>query len=161
LPTIDPTRQDTWRVHLWVDDVRTDTDSRVDFGVWDKKSGGSIDSEERIYHPGGMVPPISLGGRTTPEAVTMSKIYDLNKDPDRLDCLLAGVGRASCLVAQQAMSIRASDAGPVLTYEGTLKTVTPPDHDSEGNDPAMIEVVVSIPSAPVLSQPSPTISPTG
>jgi hypothetical protein len=148
---IKPTRQDTWRVHLWVDDVRTPSTARVDLGVWDKKSGGTIDSEERIYHPGGMKPAISIGGRVTPEAVTLSKIYDLNWDIFNIDLLFVGVGKASVKIAQQAMTIQGRDSGPVIIYLGTLKSVAFPEHDSEGNDPAMIELVCSISNTPGIS----------
>jgi hypothetical protein len=152
--TIDPTRADTWRVHLWVESINDPspklTDRVLDFGIWDKKSGGSLDSEERIYYPGSMVPSISLGGRTTPEAVTLQKIFDLNFDPLYLETLFVGVGKAWAHVAQMPMNIQGMQTDHHINYIGTLKTVTVPDHDSEGNDPAMIEVVISVANAPTV-----------
>jgi hypothetical protein len=151
-----PTRQDTWRIRLECQDVEATgpkKDDHLDLGVWDQKTGGAVDSEERIYHPGGMVPPISLGGRRTMGQITLQKIYDLDRDPDKLRILIAGAGRASVHVNQQAMDINGHDVGQVIVYEScTLKSVNPPEHNSEGNDPAMIEVVISVGDAPVFKQ---------
>jgi hypothetical protein len=57
MPTTAPTREDTWLVSLSIDGR--------DLEVWDKLSGGEVDSDESKYRPGGMAAEISLGGTIT------------------------------------------------------------------------------------------------
>jgi hypothetical protein len=39
--------------------------------------------------------------------------------------------------------------GKHIQYFGTLKGVNVPEHNSEGNDPAMIELVITVAEVPV------------
>jgi hypothetical protein len=145
--TVKPTRQDTWQITLSVEHPHN-PGSMISYGVWDKKSGGGVDSEERVYYPGGMAPPISLGGRKSTEQVTMSRLYRLGRDHDPIQQLIDAVGRSRITISQQPMDIHANIYGRPIVYVGTLKTVNLPDHDSEGNDPAMVEVVCTIDGIP-------------
>jgi len=52
----------------------------VDYGVWDTFSGGEVASEEVKYRPGGMAAQVSLGGSTTVENITVSRLYVLERD---------------------------------------------------------------------------------
>jgi hypothetical protein len=142
-----PTRADTWRINLRVEHPHN-PGSMIDYTVWDKKTGGGVDSEERIYYPGGMVPPISLGGRKTVANVTLQRLYRLQRDHDKIQQLIDAVGVSAVTISQHPMDIHGNVYGSPIVYNGTLKTVNLPDHDSEGNDPAMIEVVVSVAAPP-------------
>jgi hypothetical protein len=128
-------RQDTWSVSVSVDDV--------DYGVWDKKSGGNADSEETKYKPGGMAPEITLGGSQSVENVTLSRLYDLNRDHQIISTLLARRGRAPAVVKQQPLDHDGNVFGSPVVFRGVLKAVNVPDVDSEGNDAAMVEIEIS------------------
>jgi hypothetical protein len=147
LSVIQATRQDTWQITLSVEHPQN-PGSMINYGVWDKKSGGEVDSEEKVYHPGGMVPPISLGGRKTPGNVTLSRNYRLGRDHDNVQQLFDAVGGSRVVVAQQPLDKQGNVYGRPIVYNGTLKRVTPPEHDSEGSDAAMIEVEITIDGVP-------------
>ena len=128
-----PTREDTWLVTVTVGDRA--------LGVFDGFSGGEIDSEEALYSPGGMAAEIS----------PRRPAHDRQRD--RQPLLRPGARLAADQVARRRRSASArcsigytpldpsgARGGDPLTYSGTLKTVTPPEHDSTGNDAAQIEL---------------------
>jgi len=135
-PLTNPTREDTNLVTLRVDDV--------DFGVWDKKTGGNADSEETKYSPGGMAKEVSLGGRQNHENITLSREFDWSRDLPSLGYLLDRRGRGAVTIGQQFLDIDGNARGNPLTSTGTLKSVQAPDHDSSGNDAALIEIECTI-----------------
>jgi hypothetical protein len=135
-PLARPTREDTWLVTLRVDDV--------DFGVWDRKTGGNADSEEAKYTPGGMATEVSLGGRQTTENITLSREFDWGRDLPSMGYLLNRRGRGSISIGQQALDIDGNARGNPVTATGTLKAVQMPDHDSSGNDPALVEIECTV-----------------
>lgn len=115
----------------------------VDLGTWDKQSGGSLDSEETTYHPGGMADRISLGGRQIPENVTVSRIFR-HQDQDRLANLFNGVGKSPAVISVQGMDLDGNAYGTPVVWSGILKKVTPPPRDSEGTAAAMIELEFTV-----------------
>jgi hypothetical protein len=132
-----PTREDTWLVTVKVGDNP--------LGVFDQFSGGEVDSEEARYSPGGMVAEISLGGRRTIGNVTVSRYCDRELDWPNIKWLTGQVGIARCTIGYTPMTASGVVAAgtATLTYEGTLKTVTPPEHDSTGNDAAQLELEIT------------------
>lgn len=144
---LNPTRQDTWVIHLKVE--HPVNGNMIDYGVWDKKTGGGVDSEERIYYPGGMEPPISLGGRKSTGQVTLQRNYRLGRDHDPIQQLIDAAGRSAVIISQHPMtrSGQVYGSSPIV-YRGTLKSVNLPEVDSEGNDPAMLELVCTIDATP-------------
>lgn len=142
------TRQDTFQVSLQVEHPHN-PGSWINYGIWDTKTGGEIDSEERLYYPGGMAPPYSLGGRITPGQVTLTRNYRLGRDHDNIQQLIDAVGVSRISVSVQPMDRHKLIYGRPIVYTGTLKTVTLPEHNSEStSDPGMLEVVCTIDSAP-------------
>jgi len=105
-----------------------------DFGVWDKFSGGEVDSDELKYKPGGMAPHVSLGGSQTVNNLTVSRLYDLSRDHQQVHKLLGLAGKATVVVTKQPLDVDGNAFGRPIVYSGKLKQVTPPDHDSESND---------------------------
>jgi hypothetical protein len=144
----DATRQDTYEVTVTV--FRPGTKTPIIKGVWDKMSGGQVDSEETKYYPGGMVDPISIGGRRTAENVTVSRLYRIGRDHKDLQALINVVGRAPMTVSRQPLNTSGSksDGADPIVWTGTLKRVTPPDVDSEGNAAGMIELEMTVDGFP-------------
>lgn len=134
------TRADTFALHLTI--------GGEDWGIWDKKSGGQLDSEEYKYSPGAMVTPVSLGGRRTTDNVTVQRLYDKERDHDRVQTLYNGVGKARCVVKQQPMDPDGNRFGDPIVWNGTLKRVQTPDVDSESSSAAMIEIEITIAGYP-------------
>lgn len=129
-------RQDTYNVTVRVDEVPT--------GTWDKMSGGMVDSDETKYKPGGLAPEVSLGGSVSVENVTVSRLYDLERDHQGLvRTLIARVGKAKVAVVKQPLDQDGLPFGSPLVYKGTLKSVSPPDPDSESSDAGLLEIEVT------------------
>lgn len=144
--TIKPLRQDTRAVTVTI--FKPGTDIPIMKGVWDMKTGGQIDSEERLYHPGAMEQPISLGGRRNIENLTLSRLCRVGRDWNMLPTLAAAVGRADVTVQEQPLDFDGMTQGNPFTYRGTLKRVQPPEYNSEGTDEARIEIEVTVEGTP-------------
>lgn len=129
------TRQDQYSVTVIIDGVNT--------GIWDKMSGGEMDSEEVKYRPGGMAEQISLGGSRQIGNVTVSRLYDLDRDHPTIKTWMNRAGKAQVTVSKQTLDSDGNAYGAPLVYNGVLKTVTPPEHDSESSDAAMVELEIS------------------
>jgi hypothetical protein len=54
--------------------------------------------------------------------------------------LIALAGRAIITVNKQPLDLNKVPYGRPLIYQGKVKTVTPPEHDSTSSDPAMLEI---------------------
>ena len=114
-----------------------------DLGTFDKMGGFEVDSEESKFWPGGLAQQISLGGRKNVANGTVSRLYDLARDHGLMGWLLGGVGKASVTVVKTSLDVDGNAYGRPLVYQGKLKTVTPPEPDSESSDPALWEMEVS------------------
>jgi hypothetical protein len=129
--TIKPIRQDTRSVTVTI--FRPGTDIPIIKGIWDKKSGGQMDSEETVYHPGGMADPVSLGGRQErrePHAVAaLPHRQRLAGDPAAHE--RGGQGE-DVTVTDQPLDFDGNVQGiNALTYAARSSGFTPPDADSE------------------------------
>lgn len=134
-------RQDQYSIHVIVD--------QEDTGVWDKMSGGMVDSEETKYKPGGMAPSKTLGGTRDTETLTVSRLYELERDHNGLvQRLLAGAGRLRVVVNKQPLDPNGSPFGNPLTYAGVLKSCSPPEVDSESSDAALLAIEVTVEGEP-------------
>jgi len=140
--TVNPTREDTFSVTVTVGSWNT--------GVWDKKSGGELDSDDGIYYPGAMGPQIALGGRRKPGNITVSRLYRLQRDHDTIQRLLDAVGKQLVTVKQQPLDIDGNAYGAPIVMNCRLKKVTPPTHDSSSSNAAMIELELVQNSDPTL-----------
>jgi hypothetical protein len=148
---IEGTRQDTWNVSVWVEDVANPNRPMMPLGTWDKKSGGEVDSEEYKYSPGAMAEPVSLGGRINVGNVTTSRLYRLVRDHQNLtQRFINGAGKARVTLAQQPLDTDGNAFGRPITYRGTLKRISVPDVDSESSDAALVELEVTIEGKPVV-----------
>lgn len=125
--------------------VTVNVDGR-DFGIWDKLSGGEIDSSETKYKPGNMGPAVSLGGSVEVGNVTVSVLYRLavfQSSADQIHWLIGRVGKGQVTVNRQPLDTDGNAYGKALVYRGTLKTVTPPEIDSESSDAALLEMEIT------------------
>jgi hypothetical protein len=129
-------RQDTYSVTVAIDDVDT--------GIWDKMSGGGVDSAETKYKPGGLADQVSLGGSQETANLTISRLYDLDRDHNGLvKDLLAKAGKATAVVSKQPLDRDGVPFGDPIVYTGMLKACNPPEVDSESSDAGMLEIEVS------------------
>lgn len=138
-------RQNQWMVTLAVRDTNG---GYRQTGVWDKMTGGEMDSEETKYRPGGMGKQISLGGSTSVSNPVLTRLYDLQRDHDLARWLFARCAAdADCIVTKQPLDKDGNPYGRPFTYTGVLKRVSNPEHDSDSSDPNTYEVEVSAASS--------------
>lgn len=129
-------RQDTYAVSVSMDGEP--------IGIWDKMSGGAVDSAERKYRPGNLGEEQSLGGTKTTENVTVQRLYDLQRDHVGLvKRLLNRCGIARMVVIKQPLTNEGVPVGAPLVYTGTLKACTPPEVDSESDEAGLLEIEIS------------------
>ncbi len=117
----------------------------VDQGVWDKRSGGKMDSSEKKYYKGGgrTVAPVSEGGTPEPENVTCERATD--GAPTPLKTLKRWCGRkVPALVTELDLDPDGNVVGEGETYIGTLKAAWKSDADSENKDEKMMAIEVSV-----------------
>ena len=129
-------RKDQHRVTVIVDGKN--------LGVFDVLTGGETDSDELKYRPGGMAPPLSLGGVVTVGQLIVSRLYRLERDHATVHWLLGRVGQANVVVNKQVLDPDGNAWGKPLVTRGHLKRVTPPEVDSNATgDAATIELEVT------------------
>jgi hypothetical protein len=126
-------RQDQYNVTVTVDGLGN-------LGTFDKMTGGECDSDEQKYSPGGMAPPVSLGGAVTMGNVVLERLYVLERDSPIIHQLLAAAGIAGITAVKQSLDVNKVPYGRPLVYNGKLKQVAPPDHDSTSSDPAILHL---------------------
>lgn len=141
-----PTRSDTYRVNVQVE--HPVSGAMINFGTWDKMTGGELSSSSSSYRPGGMGSPVSLGGQKTTANVTVSRLYRLARDHDVISQLLDGVGRVKMTVTKQPLDIEANTYGKPLVWTGTLDRVKTPDVDSESSTAGLIELEMVVEGYP-------------
>lgn len=118
-------------------------------GIWDKMSGGEVDSEESKYPPGGMGDEIPLGGRRTVGNITVERLYMHARDHTEAKALMNGVGKSTVVITKQPLDEDKNVFGDPIVYQGKLKTYTGPEPDSESSDPALVSLEIS--SAAIIS----------
>jgi hypothetical protein len=131
-------RKDQFRV--------TVTLNSADLGVWDKKTGGEVDSEETKYRPGGMAPPVALGGSRETTNVELERLF--KPDSEALGTLFAQAGRGTVGISQQPLDANGNPFGRPIVYTGVLKKVSAPEHDSESSDATMVAIEVTVNGLP-------------
>lgn len=127
-------RQDQWSNTVTIDGRP--------MGVWDTLSGGESDSEESKYRPGGMAPPVSLGGSRTIGNITLGRLIS-REDWDYMHSLMNRTGQALATVSRQPLDEDGNPWGRPMTYTGKIKTVMPGNTDSNSGDAQVWEIVVS------------------
>lgn len=141
-----PTRQDTYSINVSIE--HPVSGAMINYGVWDKMSGGAVDSNETKYMPGGMAPPISLGGTKTVDNVVVSRLYRLGRDHDVIQQIIDSVGKSQMVVTKQPLDLNGVSYGRPIVYQGTLKRCTPPEVDSEASGAGLVELEMTVEGYP-------------
>jgi hypothetical protein len=136
MPVANPERQDTWLVTCSLEGK--------DLGIFDKKSGGEVDSDENKYPLGGMLGEISLGGRRTYGELTISRYYDADRDHPLRSSLHAAVGVGVGSIGVTPLDFHGNPQDGPTTYTATLRTFTMPEVDNESQDAAVLELVWTV-----------------
>lgn len=130
-----PTRKDTQRVTLTV--------NGHDCGIWDTRTGGKKTSEQLKTKTGGMG-EVALGGSPSTETLTLSRLYEVQRDHVLLGALLLPlVGKGRCTALQDAVDLDGNPSLKPLRWTGILSSYMPPDYDVNSNDRADVTIEIT------------------
>lgn len=141
-----PTRSDTYLINVQVE--HPTNGNMINYGTWDKMTGGELSSSSTSYRPGGMQPPISLGGQKSTANVVVSRLYRLARDHDGVQQLYDGVGKSKMIVTKQPLDLEGNAYGRPLVWQGVLDQVKTPDADSESAAAGLIELTMVVEGYP-------------
>lgn len=129
-------RKDQWSVTVSVDGFGN-------LGVFDKCDVGEIDSDTQTWSPGGMGPPISIGGIQTPSDVSVSRMYVLQRDHPIMSRLMNAAGQAHMQISRQPLDTNKVPFGKPIVQTGMLKRASCPEHDSNSSDGDEFELIMT------------------
>ena len=143
-----PTRSDTYLLNVQIE--HPVSGAMINYGTFDKMTGGELSASTTSYRPGGMAPPVSLGGSKTTANVVVSRLYRLERDHSNCQQLLDGVGRCKMLVIRQPLDIEGNAyyGGKPITWSGVLDRVKFPDVDSESVTAGLLELEMVVEGFP-------------
>ena len=121
----------------------TATVAGANAGTWDAMDGGDADSETGSPYRRGDGTLMDRGGPRTWDEITISRIWD--GDRDRAVEWMGLRGRASMTVTVTEKDADGNPAAAGITYTGTLKKVSAPKPNSNATGEVMISLTM-IPS---------------
>ena len=116
----------------------------VDYGIFDKFTGGDVSAAANKHRPGGMGPEVTYLALPTYTDVSLTKVYETQRDHDRVAALHDKVGRALASVTLQPLDDQGNPWGNPRVYQGRLIGVKDGGTDSMSNAARMFEVDISV-----------------
>jgi hypothetical protein len=123
------------------------TVAEKNYGVWDSFEGGEVDSDARTYRPGGLEDTVALSAPASTSDVTVSRGFNIERDHSLEKDLINSIGQKITIV-KEARTAKVGPPVATLTYNGILKSVRSPTHDSEGERVSRIQLVAAISGLP-------------
>jgi len=124
--------------------LATLTVDSVDYGTFDKFAGGDVSAAVNKHRPGGMGPEITYLSMPTISDVTLTKVYETQRDHDRLSDLHRAVGNKLATVTLQPLDDTGAAWGNPRTYNGRIIAVKDGGTDSMSNAARMFEVDIAV-----------------
>jgi hypothetical protein len=120
-----------------------------DTGIWEKKTGGGMGSDNSLIYPGGRARPVSIGGKQIPGPVTLVRTVDLDRDWPKIKLWQSKCGKQKpVIVKDQALDADDNVFGSPFTQIGTLTACNEPERDSEDSSAAQVTIEVAVEGAP-------------
>lgn len=110
------------------------------WGTFDTRSGGESSAEGTKHRPGGMGSEKTYPAPRTTGDVTVSRVYERERDIDRVRQARARAGRARMSITEQPLDDDGVPWGTPTVWTGRLMTVTTGDVDSTSGEPRMFEL---------------------
>jgi hypothetical protein len=116
--------------------------------IFDAMTGGGMGSTSTKYRPGNMGQQMSLGGTKDIANATCSRLMASDRDWPLFDTWADAAGVANAIITRWPLNARGVINGPGIQWRGTLITATPPDVDSNSQDPAIFTIEVETEGSP-------------
>lgn len=110
------------------------------FNTWD---GGEATADDTKVRRGGTRTQKALGGPRSIGNVTVGRDYDLARDHNNIHWLYGAVGAARVTAQKWFTDDNDNPYGRPMIYTGVLIGSTPPGHDIDSADVAVLELEVS------------------
>jgi len=131
-------RSDQGRIQVSVTGVPLDNVS------WDVMQGGDNVAPSTNYLPGGMQPPVELGGMPRRNPMTVERLWSdaLIQVYKQLD---SGAGRLATTASYTVLDASGNPVpGSTITYTGVLLEAARPDYDSSSNSEAKLRLTIGL-----------------
>jgi hypothetical protein len=115
-------------------------------GVFDTRTGGDVTADVPKRRAGGQLALRSYGALPDYDDVTVSRVYERERDHELIRHLRTRVGRARCVVSEQPLDDYNAPWGKPVTYLGRLGPITTGEVDSDTGDVRMWELTVVVES---------------
>jgi hypothetical protein len=116
----------------------------VDYGVFDRFTGGDVTSTVNKHRPGGMGPEVTYMSLPMYSDVVVSKVYHTQQDHRRIAELHQQVGKSLATVSLQPLDDNGNPWGNPRVYQGRVVSVRDGQTDSGSNAPRMFEVDIAV-----------------
>lgn len=116
----------------------------TDYGTFDKFAGGDVSAPVNKHRPGGMGPEITYLSLPVYSDVTLTKVYETQRDHARIAALHAAVGNQLATVTLQPLDDTGAAWGTARTYSGRIVAVKDGGTDSTSNAARMFEVDIAV-----------------
>jgi len=116
----------------------------INYGVWDKRSGGEAVAKELKYRPGGMGNEVAYTTLPSPTTVTVSRVMENDRDWEFFRNIAQVAGRLGASVSEQPLDNDGNPWGNPVVYSGIYLGVKQGNVDWTSDNPRMIEIDVSV-----------------
>ena len=115
--------------------------------VFDKKTGGDVTSSPPKHRPGGMGPEVSYLALPVYSDVTLTRVYEQERDQALIGELDPLCGTTYCTVTETPLTPTGTPAPfTPRTYRGRLANIKPGNVDSTSATPRMWEIDIVVES---------------
>lgn len=134
-----PSREDQFVVTVTATKRTINGTETRNLGVMDTFEGGETSADDSRHKRGGMQGSVPLGGTKEVGNITTSRLYD-GFMQEQEPWLENGVGALEATITKQPLDDAGLAFGRPRVFTAKLVTLTPPDHDADSSDGAMIEL---------------------
>jgi hypothetical protein len=116
----------------------------VDYGIFDRFTGGDVSATVNKHSPGGMGPEVTYLSLPVYADVTLTKVYNTQQDHARIAALHNAVGKQLATVTLQPLDDNGNPWGSPRVYQGRITAVKDGQTDSTSNAPRMFEIDIAV-----------------
>jgi hypothetical protein len=116
----------------------------IDYGIFDKFAGGDVTASVNKHRPGGMGPEITYLSLPVYSDVTVTRVYETQKDHARIATLHSAVGAKLASVTLTPLDDSGNPWGTPRIYQGRIVGVKDGGTDSNSNAARMFEVMIAV-----------------
>ena len=113
-------------------------------GTFDTRTGGATTAEHAKHRPGGMVAQKAYASLPENDDVTVTRVYERERDHVLARQLKTRAGRATASISEQPLGDDGAPWGKPTVSTGLLKSVNTGDVDSNSGEPRFLELVFTI-----------------